>query len=607
MAHLKGDPPDLQPFWNDKCTKLSKKLWFPSLNEELVDFDHISSFKCYNKFINFSSFTTEKRSSPNQDFQKLFEDPKILEDKQKKLRKRLMKKEQKTLDKQKVKMDKLLANFKEQLKSSHSNDKKEQKKKFEGIVNKIKVKQNAEHNERLEKYEENIENINKVIKTRKVNLKLTPEQKKIIYQWFDDCTDVYNITVEYFNSHMYKPEPDDIVQNIPVCPWWDFGKMREIIKPLIPQKLLARTPCNILTQEIQSFVTNAKSAFTNIKRGNIRHFTFKQKTKIRKVQTLTLEKDNMHANGFYKTYFNEYIKPCDKMFEFTKIASDCKLTWNRKLNRICLWCPKYYEKKEIEHRHPVAVLDPGEKIFQTVYGLNHAIKIGEDFRKGVLRREARIRKLQRFYSQINEMIKDIHIIGKLRKKLRSKRRKFKRVLNTQYKKMEHLVDELHYKTIDFLCKNYDAILIPEFATQNMIRNNNSKSESFRAVKANKAKLKKEELKPYKRKIRLNSRVKFVLQQMRHYKFRQRLLAKGQEYGCLIKVVTEEYTSKTCGKCGNMKPPSGREYKCDKCKFHIHRDVNGARNILIKNWDLIVEKRRVQPEARLSPKKRVMTV
>ena len=69
-----------------------------------------------------------------------------------------------------------------------------------------------------------------------------------------------------------------------------------------------------------------------------------------------------------------------------------------------------------------------------------------------------------------------------------------------------------------------------------------------------------------------------------YRFRCRFesyIEKHHEKKCKLKIVTEEYTSKTCGGCGNLKKVSGAVYKCKRCKVKLDRDVNGARNILLK--------------------------
>lgn len=49
----------------------------------------------------------------------------------------------------------------------------------------------------------------------------------------------------------------------------------------------------------------------------------------------------------------------------------------------------------------------------------------------------------------------------------------------------------------------------------------------------------------------------------------------------IHVVKEHYTSQACTKCGNCKKINGKTYNCGKCGLSINRDINGARNILLK--------------------------
>ena len=46
---------------------------------------------------------------------------------------------------------------------------------------------------------------------------------------------------------------------------------------------------------------------------------------------------------------------------------------------------------------------------------------------------------------------------------------------------------------------------------------------------------------------------------------------------------QEYTSKTCTNCGDINDVKGNEiYKCFNCGIEIDRDINGSRNIFIKN-------------------------
>ena len=83
---------------------------------------------------------------------------------------------------------------------------------------------------------------------------------------------------------------------------------------------------------------------------------------------------------------------------------------------------------------------------------------------------------------------------------------------------------------------------------------------------------------------MNAKNKFVLNQLSHYKFKEHLLYKSEAKCCNIFIVTEEYTSKCCGKCGKCSDDYSdtRVKKCPNCNSEIDRDINGARNILIKN-------------------------
>lgn len=70
----------------------------------------------------------------------------------------------------------------------------------------------------------------------------------------------------------------------------------------------------------------------------------------------------------------------------------------------------------------------------------------------------------------------------------------------------------------------------------------------------------------------------------HYKFREKLKNMCKVRGINFKIITEEYTSKTCGNCGNQYTNlrGSKVYNCNKCKIEIDRDLNAARNICIKS-------------------------
>ena len=57
----------------------------------------------------------------------------------------------------------------------------------------------------------------------------------------------------------------------------------------------------------------------------------------------------------------------------------------------------------------------------------------------------------------------------------------------------------------------------------------------------------------------------------------------EEWGKIVSICDEHYTSKCCCKCGNIKwnLRRSKSYKCDKCGNKCDRDHNGSKNILAK--------------------------
>ena len=116
------------------------------------------------------------------------------------------------------------------------------------------------------------------------------------------------------------------------------------------------------------------------------------------------------------------------------------------------------------------------------------------------------------------------------------------------------VDDLHWKTIEFLIRNYDVILLPDFRIQQMVRGHKL--------------------------ARITKRHMYMFS---FHKFRLRLQWKCSVYNKELRIVDESYTSKTCTWCGVLNDTKGKEQlKCQDCAVEIDRDMAGARNIFIKN-------------------------
>ena len=115
------------------------------------------------------------------------------------------------------------------------------------------------------------------------------------------------------------------------------------------------------------------------------------------------------------------------------------------------------------------------------------------------------------------------------------------------------------KLTKWLCESYETVLLPAFEMSQMLR---------------------------KGQRRIGTKTARAMATWWHYRFKQRLLNKAREYPwCKVLVVDEQYTSKTCGKCGHIHQllRGSEVFKCPivGCKFEADRDVNGARNIFIR--------------------------
>ena len=126
-----------------------------------------------------------------------------------------------------------------------------------------------------------------------------------------------------------------------------------------------------------------------------------------------------------------------------------------------------------------------------------------------------------------------------------------------WRKIKNMVSELHWKTIHFLIKNYDTILLPDFRISGMVKS--------------------------KKLPRITKRMLYMFS---FFRFKERLKYKCKIYNKKLIIVDESYTSQTCGECGCRNQMKGNEvYSCKDCGLVIDSDVNGARNILLKNLRL----------------------
>ena len=273
--------------------------------------------------------------------------------------------------------------------------------KLDNILNKVSKNKKSKINK-----EENLF----VLKTRKIRLYPTKEQKIILQKWFDGARTTYNNTVHYINTEVRAEtqtikellnttelEKKFVTKTSYFCEKCNkFIKKMLICKdcntPAIPKinenlkKELEEIPSHIRQFSCKSVVTAFKSSLTNLKNGNISNFKidFKAKKKIKHDSIDITHKDcpimrdtvdNLYGFNFYpkKLGFVTIVKEGRKIRNKTlkrlpdKVDHDYKIYYDyiTKKYFACIPVKQYIPK----HKNTSTILsgDPGVRTFLTLY------------------------------------------------------------------------------------------------------------------------------------------------------------------------------------------------------------------------------------------------
>jgi transposase len=311
-------------------------------------------------------------------------------------------------------------------------------------------------------------------------------------------------------------------------------------------------PYDTRSLAINDAVSMYLSATSNMKNGNIRTFRLKYKSRNSNRHIFWVDHRALKKKKNRWSIFQQKLKK-ECFLRFRTKNQDCIPDVIESNFKIMKDRGSYYllitrkedisENKETEISNMVS-LDPGVRTFQTGFGLN-----GTCFEAGKKQTEM----IKKLYEKIDYMKS---------KQSESNRRSsvyhMKKRIEIWNKKIYDVVSNLHNQFGSFLCKEYDKIFLPRFETSGM-------QESYK----------------------LQSVTKRMMNSLRHFDFQNKLRCLCDKYGKKLYLVSEEYTSKTCGFCGCLNDVGGsKDYKCD-CGIDIDRDINGARNILIKSLTMNV--------------------
>lgn len=351
----------------------------------------------------------------------------------------------------------------------------------------------------------------------------TPELHKIWKQWLAAYRWVYNQCVEFFNQQQVLPKEKSLDQVI---------QSRQSFPENEWTKCLGKTR--------QEAVCEAELAYKQAKAANnTQSFQLRYRSCRNKSQVIQFKND-AYRDG---TWFPKKVKGhlfCTAIGY--QIPRNCdygtELVYQRGHWFACF--PQYIEPKTTDS-HRVIALDPGNRAFLTGYDGENVLEIGK----------GDIGRINRLCSHLDNLLSRVAL-----SKNKRQRYLMRKAASQMRTRIQHLVKDLHGKVASVLVNSYKLIFLPTYETSQMVLKSS-------------------------RKISRKS-VRNMLS-WSHGKFASHIEQMAARSCVLVVRCNESYTSKTCTNCGHVHNNLGgsKIYKCPQCGQRIARDINGARNIMLR--------------------------
>ena len=360
-------------------------------------------------------------------------------------------------------------------------------------------------------------------KSRRVRIYPTKEQRSLLRKWFGVQRLVYNRAIELYNDKDFE------IRN--------WMKLSQYILTELNKDYIKSVPYKIKSAAVKdayiSWNTNCKKA-----KKTGKTFSLRFKSRKDKVQSCYISKSAVSELGIYHTKSGRMRFAQTEWFVDAEI-SDCRLIYDH--GRWFLSIPrKITTQCTSENQGGAVAVDPGIRNFGSYFSTDGRFGwVGQMAFERVLKLNLRIDKLRSIIAISDD---------------RPYKSRLRRAINRMYHKIQDLVDELQWKFIDFLTKEFTTVIFPPFNVSDMTKAGNRKI----------------------RKVVVRS-----MMSLRFYEFKERLKNKCKERHVLFIEQDESWTSKTNSFNGDvMTNLGGREY-FNHLGVRINRDLNGSRNILLR--------------------------
>lgn len=361
-------------------------------------------------------------------------------------------------------------------------------------------------------------------KTKLIRVYFNQDQKNLLKEWFGCRRWIYNKCLDAIKNHKIKATKKSLRE---------FVINNKNFKT--ENKWMINYEYDLRDEAMNDLLNNIK---TNLSKGGKFQIKFKSKKDMNKrnESLSVLAKKWNKKNNFYSQIFRpDKVKSSEKLPEKLDYTSRLKRT---PTNKYYFCFPKVLELKGENQANKIIFIDPGVKTFLTGYDPDGKIIIWGERDIGFIAR------LQHYRNKLHGKI--------VKSKNKRKKISYRKAMIRINERIFNLVEELHKKLVKWLVENYNYIFLPRL--------------NFHLCK------------------KLNKKSKEKMSAYSHCRFMDRLRNKTREYTTTKLIeVKEDFTSKTCSNCGNLhKSLKNKDlYKCEECKIEMGRDINAAKNIMLK--------------------------
>lgn len=313
-------------------------------------------------------------------------------------------------------------------------------------------------------------------------------------------------------------------------------------------RTLKSSPANIRKGAVNDLVKANRSSWALYRamlrksKKNWRKTPFEIKYKSKKATSGSLEFEKKDVKKtedgielFRQPQFKMMLKANSS--DIPEITKDCRIT--RVFDRWYLIVPETVPsvKRPPVDEPKVIGIDPGLRTAFSCFGTD-----GKFFEFGC--------EVQSEVDKVNDKIEGIKT--KMKNSTGGRRSRLKKAWYRHMTRAKHLCDELQWKTINFLTKAYDVVVLGKLNVKSLMMSHNKKNKK-------------------------------LLSFLSFYKFRQRLEEKSKVRGNIVVIQDEAGTTQGCPKCGFKKLDVGsnKVYKCDRCDFEGDRDLKSAICMILK--------------------------